>query len=546
MTKVIKRAGVLLLALVIMLAMFAGCNASGTTENTINIDGKDVKVPYAVKFDDFEVSMDEYKYYFLSIKDQMDNGDPTFWEQSPEAEAQLLTETENALKTQYTTSALATKNEITLTDAELEEINTNFETVKAESFETDAEFQEQLRISHLNEKFLLEVLLPNQKLAAKLQEDLQTKLSEKYTAEMFGAGGEFELPANQEDAFIKDNFVHVVHILVEDEATANEVITKINGGTDITALLEEYNLDEGETAEGYTFTHGQMVAPFEEASFALKEGELSAPVQTDYGYHVIKRFPLDMTYVETNKAELISGYKQTKVDKVVSEAMNAEYEEVMGTFTVSYGEYYDKFSTKTILPLPEVTVIETGSYTDALDFRSNPGTLVLIIVSAVIGLFICVVFIIAMWCIFKKASEPGWAAIVPIFNTYTMFKITWGNGLMFLTMLIPVANVVIMFMTFYKLSKVFGHGADWFFGMLFLPWLFYPMLAFGKSQYVGLGGTAPEYSGGVPADDTAGSIFGVDEYRNDLDNATATVETQEKATEDVVADTEAEETKTED
>lgn len=75
------------------------------------------------------------------------------------------------------------------------------------------------------------------------------------------------------------------------EATANTVADLAKSGTDFNELMEQYNQDTGEPTGGYTFTSGQMVEEFETVAFALEIDEVSAPVKTDYGFHVIKRIP---------------------------------------------------------------------------------------------------------------------------------------------------------------------------------------------------------------------------------------------------------------
>jgi len=82
-------------------------------------------------------------------------------------------------------------------------------------------------------------------------------------------------------------------------------------------------------------------------------------------------------------------------------------------------------------------------------YQGGPGTTIL-------SLAISVLAIIALWKIFEKAGEPGWAAIIPFYNLYVLFKITWGNGWKFLLMLIPIANIVFAIITMVKLAKAFG------------------------------------------------------------------------------------------
>jgi peptidyl-prolyl cis-trans isomerase C len=81
------------------------------------------------------------------------------------------------------------------------------------------------------------------------------------------------------------------HILVETEVTAQEVFDKVGKGDDFAKLAEAYSKDPGSKADGGKlgyFTKGQMVKEFEDAAFALKKGEVSKPVKSKFGWHVIK------------------------------------------------------------------------------------------------------------------------------------------------------------------------------------------------------------------------------------------------------------------
>ena len=103
-----------------------------------------------------------------------------------------------------------------------------------------------------------------------------------------------------------------------------------------------------------------------------------------------------------------------------------------------------------------------------------------------LSLAIIVLGIVAMWKVFEKAGEPGWAAIIPFYNLYVLFKITWGSGWKFLLMLIPIANIVIAIITMVKLAKAFGKSGGFAVGLIFLSIIFYCILAFDKSEYLGV------------------------------------------------------------
>ncbi|MEL6375224.1 MAG: peptidylprolyl isomerase [Pseudomonadota bacterium] len=85
--------------------------------------------------------------------------------------------------------------------------------------------------------------------------------------------------------------VRARHILVPKEADAKDIIERLNRGDDFAALAKELSTDNGSKNRGGmlgAFGRGQMVPPFEKAAFALKKGEISDPVKSRFGWHVIK------------------------------------------------------------------------------------------------------------------------------------------------------------------------------------------------------------------------------------------------------------------
>lgn len=92
--------------------------------------------------------------------------------------------------------------------------------------------------------------------------------------------------------FTPQDEIRASHILVESEEEANAIKAELDGGADFAAIAKEKSIDPGSGANGGDlgfFGKGMMVQPFEEAAFALAEaGDVSAPIQSQFGWHIIK------------------------------------------------------------------------------------------------------------------------------------------------------------------------------------------------------------------------------------------------------------------
>lgn len=102
-----------------------------------------------------------------------------------------------------------------------------------------------------------------------------------------------------------------------------------------------------------------------------------------------------------------------------------------------------------------------------------------------VNLVVIILCIVAVWKIYQKAGRPGWECIVPVYNSYIMLKIigkpTWWLILLF----VPFVNIIFIFLICLEMATVFNKGMGFALGLFFLPPIFYLILAFDKSKYIG-------------------------------------------------------------
>ena len=138
---------------------------------------------------------------------------------------------------------------------------------------------------------------------------------------------------------------------------------------------------------------------------------------------------------------------------------------------------------------------------------SSAGAVVIVVYLAVI-----VIEIAALWQIFEKAGQPGWAAIIPIYNAYVLLKIVGRPVWWLLLFFIPLVNVIVEIVVANDLSKSFGRGVGFTVGLVLLGPIFIPILGFGSARYTGpaalqrysagrtMGYGMGPPAGGIPAD----------------------------------------------
>ncbi len=107
-------------------------------------------------------------------------------------------------------------------------------------------------------------------------------------------------------------------------------------------------------------------------------------------------------------------------------------------------------------------------------------------ISSIVSLALLVLMCAAMWKLFEKAGIEGWKALIPFYNIYLLYELTWGNGLYALLLFVPVVDVIVTIITAIKMAKAFGKGTGFGVGLFFFPMICQPILAFGDAKYQGV------------------------------------------------------------
>ena len=200
-------------------------------------------------------------------------------------------------------------------------------------------------------------------------------------------------------------------------------------------------------------------------------------------------------YTNEELADVIDEYKEEIKQQGISEETINAGKEILRTDKESVKEIikndidFDKIQEKinrgaTINQAVRESIQETST-----DKKIELGIKVLLANKIVrISLIVCVIIfvyeIIVRWIIYKKAGRHGWAAIVPIYRQITMYKVSGLSPWLILLILIPIIGAfiiaIIEIIQKFKLSKKFGKGVLFGFGLLFLQPIFESIIAFSK------------------------------------------------------------------
>ena len=126
----------------------------------------------------------------------------------------------------------------------------------------------------------------------------------------------------------------VRHILVKDKALADKLEAQLKGGADFAALAKKYSQDPGSKAQGGTLTisRGQTVPEFDKVAFDLKTGEISKPVKTQFGWHIIQAQKDATKSKKTPYAQVKEAIRQQLLQQKRSDSLQKWLTGIQGEF----------------------------------------------------------------------------------------------------------------------------------------------------------------------------------------------------------------------
>ncbi len=306
-----KKSLFLITVLCIALAITA---CSKDNEQNEGIDDKDVMATVNGK----AISQEEYDKSLAYFKQDVENNyGEGAWETEARKGLTYKEFYEEALMDNMTMILVlldaAEKDGIIVSD---EEMQHELENLKSVYFPSDVEFKAYLQqIGMTEEKFMEE-----------LKKETMINNYRLSKIESFNPSDD-ELKTFFDDLKFNEQ-IKASHILVETNEEALKVIERLNKGEDFAELAKELSVDTVSGANGGDldyFNYTSMVQPFSEAAFALEIGEVSDPVQSDFGYHIIKLVDRivdeDKTF-ETEKSNLLEYYKAYQYDDHLEKLKN--------------------------------------------------------------------------------------------------------------------------------------------------------------------------------------------------------------------------------
>jgi parvulin-like peptidyl-prolyl isomerase len=204
--------------------------------------------------------------------------------------------------------------EVEVTD---KQVDARLAQIKKQYFQgSDKKYQEQLKQQGLTEESVkrdIRAQLVQEGIFKKVTED--TKVTDKEIQDYYTKNkAQYGTPEQRE----------VRHILVPTKKQADDLYAQLQDGGDFAALAKKFSKDPASASQGgkLTIARGQTVAPFDHTAFLLKEGQVSRPVKTQYGFHIIEPIgeikPAETTELSKVKQSIRQQLLQTKRNEAMT------------------------------------------------------------------------------------------------------------------------------------------------------------------------------------------------------------------------------------
>ena len=322
MTKTIRRLASLFLLCCCLAAALASCGKAGDfTVNTRKV----------MTIGDYDVTYDEYRYFYLAAMKLLSDGSEDFWEQESAPVARIHEEALASLRKKYALRTFAEQYHIKLSSADKDAIEAFMEDCVAKQ-DDEQGFRE---------------LVMAEGLTGRLFRDQYEMVYyyDRYLRDLLYTGYDNHIPVDTQTILqdVRDNFYHYTQILIANDkgeeptankALADKVYAELQKGVDFYNLAEEYTDWKTDAKAGQYATLGELLRVAEEAILALEiGGTFSKVVESEVGYHIFLRLPLEDTYISSHMEELTYASATRRYDALL-EAKGA-------SLSVSYTSYYD-------------------------------------------------------------------------------------------------------------------------------------------------------------------------------------------------------------
>lgn len=271
----------------------------------------------AITVGEYTVNYDLYRYFYLNYRDELraSHTDANGNIHTAALDADIRSRIAEAVCGLYGTVSLADDYGITPSDGDVRAAAVEYvDAIKAYHKENKLDFNGELADNYMTEEIFVFLMSLD-------------SLEDKLFAALVSDGGAIE--DNDEkllEILAGDDFVRAKQIFIENDkgetveenrAIAEEALAAYRDGVSFDTLIGRYSEDLAMPADGYYFTHMEMIEAFENAAFALQDGEVSPVVESEDGFHILLRLPKDAAYLQENFEDLKSQYQTSAFYRMI-------------------------------------------------------------------------------------------------------------------------------------------------------------------------------------------------------------------------------------